>query len=270
MTPSAAFTYTPEGSHYYHRDGKPCYEVPCKSRPGEFRKTTVKDARKLGLLPSVTTILKVLASFAIEAHRIEQAVLAVMTSPRFADESDDAFVYRILHVEEQQRKEVEAAADKGTAIHEAIGLALAGKSNTSDLTIFVNPVLAWVDSFSGMISYSCEQTIVGGGYAGRVDLEMIFDDHVKVPDFKTCKELPDDSYVEHKLQGAAYCKPISLRHGLPCRNYNIYISKAQPGQIKVIENLDWENTYEAFASLVNFWYWANKLNRVGTPIATLS
>ena len=81
-----------------------------------MRKTTLADARKLGLVPSVTTILKVLAAPALESWKIEQACLALLTSPRQADERDDAFVKRILQTDRVQDQEAAAAAERGTEI----------------------------------------------------------------------------------------------------------------------------------------------------------
>ena len=46
-------------SHWYDKDGVPCHEVPKASGKGKT-KTTLTQARKLGLFPSVTTIFKIL------------------------------------------------------------------------------------------------------------------------------------------------------------------------------------------------------------------
>jgi hypothetical protein len=46
-------------SHWYSLDGKPCHTVPNKDGDGT-RTTTLRDARKLQLLPSVTTIIGIL------------------------------------------------------------------------------------------------------------------------------------------------------------------------------------------------------------------
>ena len=51
--------FNPENAHWYRRDGEPLHSVP--SAKGEPRPTTLRDARKLGLLPSVTNVLGVIA-----------------------------------------------------------------------------------------------------------------------------------------------------------------------------------------------------------------
>src|SRR5512139_1672294 len=105
-----ARTTTPDSSHWYTTDGDPMYEVIAKST-GLPRNTTLADARKLNLLPSVTTILKILHKQALVNWLIEQAVLAAMTTPRLPGEQDDAFIERVLHTERVQDQEAEAARD---------------------------------------------------------------------------------------------------------------------------------------------------------------
>jgi len=49
-----------ESVHWYTKDGEPAYTIERADGKG-FRNTTLRDAKKLGLLPSVTTILGVAA-----------------------------------------------------------------------------------------------------------------------------------------------------------------------------------------------------------------
>ena len=50
---------TTTGGHWYTQDGKPMHWVDKADGKGT-RNTTLRDARKLNLLPSVTNILKLL------------------------------------------------------------------------------------------------------------------------------------------------------------------------------------------------------------------
>ena len=52
-----------ESGHWYDRDGRPAYEQATKA--GGVRATDLRDARKLGLLPSVTTVLSVVDKAAL-------------------------------------------------------------------------------------------------------------------------------------------------------------------------------------------------------------
>ena len=47
----------PKSAHWYKPDGTPQFEIPKKSGKG-MKKPNITDARELGLLPSVTTILR--------------------------------------------------------------------------------------------------------------------------------------------------------------------------------------------------------------------
>ena len=62
-----------ESQHWYDRNGTPAYSVIAKN--GVPRPTTLRDARKLNLVPSVTTILNVAAKPALEAWKLNQICL---------------------------------------------------------------------------------------------------------------------------------------------------------------------------------------------------
>ena len=62
-------------SHWYSADGQPMYEVP-KAKGGGTRKTTIRDARKHGWYPSVTSILKIVDKPFLNAWIANQAIEA--------------------------------------------------------------------------------------------------------------------------------------------------------------------------------------------------
>src|SRR5512136_668210 len=76
--------FNPENAHWYRRDGEPLHSVP--SAKGEPRPTTLRDARKLGLLPSVTNVLGVINKPELVEWKMTQAVLAALTLPRLEGE----------------------------------------------------------------------------------------------------------------------------------------------------------------------------------------
>ena len=105
-----------KAAHWYTRDGAPAYEVPRADGKG-MRATTVRDARKDDLVPSVTTVLRVLANPVLEAWKQEQCVLSALTLPREDDESEDDYAKRVvLDSKETSRK----AMTLGTDVHAAI------------------------------------------------------------------------------------------------------------------------------------------------------
>lgn len=260
-TATAARTTSPDGGHWYTTDGKPMYEVPSKT--GAMRPTTLRDARKLNLLPSVTTILKVLHKQGLVDWMIEQAVLAALTTPRNEGEELDAFVHRVLHTERVQDQESQKARDRGTEIHNGIETILSGGKVSDDLLPWVKPVTDYLQAeFNEVISV--ERILIGDGYAGRTDLIALKDKTAWVLDFKTAKKLPlnSKSWDEHVLQlGAyahAYCRQDRVDPNL-IRTGNIYISTIEQGEFIVAPHEpDWVNVYiHGFHPLVKYWQWVN-------------
>ena len=64
-----------ESNHWYTRDGVPRYTVMGKN--GKERNTTLRDARTENLIPSVTTILNVMAKPALIQWLQKQVLLAL-------------------------------------------------------------------------------------------------------------------------------------------------------------------------------------------------
>lgn len=249
-------------AHYYHLDGRPCYELPKKDGKG-MKVPTLADARKLNLLPSVTTILKVLAKPALIDWMIEQACLAVLTAPRNPGEEMDAFVHRVLHLEEQQHEERDAAADKGKAIHDGLEAMSNGEPVASTVIDFVTPVFLRICEIGEVLN--TEFILVGDGYAGKSDMLVLSKDQTEwLIDFKTTKKLPEkSSWPEHRSQLAAYAKAHYLtRDNLQAPNniktMNVYISSQVPGQFICHENPPWQDDYEqAFQPVLKYWQWLN-------------
>jgi len=268
--PTAARVQSESGAHWYRANGEACYEV--RAADGKrMRKTTLADARKLGLFPSVTTILSdVLAKPQLIAWIVEQACLAVVTTPKREGEETDAFIKRVLQIEKQQDAERDAAAAFGTLVHAALENALlagareAAADCDERVKLCANAVLA-LPLLAGRV-VATERSIVGEGYAGKYDLEMSNEEpFLDLIDFKTAKTMPKtESWDEHHLQLAAYAQARAQQGGLGnkrIRCWNIYISTREPGIVLPIENDDWQTTYsEGFAPLVKHWQWRKQYN----------
>src|SRR6185369_4131065 len=77
------------GGHWYKApSGEPFYSI------GD-RGVTLRDARKIGAVPSVTTVLQVIDKPALTNWLIEQAVLGALTLPKIDGEADAAYIARI-------------------------------------------------------------------------------------------------------------------------------------------------------------------------------
>lgn len=160
-----------QASHWYHpATGKPCHEVPYKDkkRAGEMRPTTLKDARELGLVPSVTNLLNIIANPALLNWKIQQVLLASMTLPRNNGESEEDYVERIIKDSEAYTAKT---ADIGARIHDAVDNYLTHGNDTStpDIAPQCHRVYDWIEANVSHVSAN-EEVIIGNGFAGRVDL----------------------------------------------------------------------------------------------------
>jgi hypothetical protein len=221
------------------------------------RPATLRDAKKLGLLPSPTSILKVLRAPQLEAWLQEQAVLAVMTATRHPGEELDAFIHRVLHEEKQQDEQAHKARDLGTQIHDAIANVLTGKSECPvDLAPYVAPAIAEMNQFGKM--RGCEFVVTGERCAGRLD--AWFENETgqqTIVDVKTTGNPPSKgSWLEHKLQLSFYGKALPL--AISDQTANVYISTKVPGMVVTDVHRDWAQTYErGFKPLLDFWCFMN-------------
>src|SRR5688572_11137517 len=104
-----------ESGHWYDRDGTPRYEVMAKN--GSMRPATLRDARKFGWYPGVTSIIKCAAAPGLETWKQNQVLMAALTLPRVEGETSESLCQRIMRDSGEQARK---ARDKGPEIHAAI------------------------------------------------------------------------------------------------------------------------------------------------------
>ena len=97
--------FTSESGHWYARDGEPMYTIIGAN--GKERNTTLRDAKSIGLVPSVTTILGMVAKPALENWKLTQAIKAAIDLDRGEQEPFDScdFVIEQEHVEPSRDQE---------------------------------------------------------------------------------------------------------------------------------------------------------------------
>ncbi len=259
--------------HWYAKDGTPAHEVQKKDGTGT-RPTTLRDAKKLGLLPSVTTVLGILDRPQLTLWKIKTAIRAATAVPRGEGEELEAWVDRVV---EKAGEPVAEAADLGSRIHEAIELACAGAAwDSSTLGAYVAPVLGWILAKIGKGGriVAQESVIVNAayGFAGRVDLAIEMPDGVVwVVDYKSRKTRasePDErafvAYDTHRMQLGGYGAEWALNQGAakPGRGWgkvrcvNLFTSSTEPGRFSVVEHPDPEQAWEAFKAALALWRWS--------------
>ena len=77
--------------HWYTVDGRPLHTLPVAA--GGHRPTRLEDARALGLYPSVTGILKVIAKPGLEHWKMKQVALAAARGSQNPGEHEADFVH---------------------------------------------------------------------------------------------------------------------------------------------------------------------------------
>ena len=197
-----------ESNHWYAQDGTPMYTVPAKN--GEPRATTLRDAKKLGLLPSVTTIMKAAASPGLEAWKLNQMMMAALTLPRADGENEESFIKRIQADSKDQARK---AAERGTDVHAAIERFYDGEIEADSLP-YLEAVYREVEKHFGNPRWAVEKSFAAFRYAGKVDMHTTEGNGVVI-DFKT-KEFTSETlekvagFDENVMQLAAYKEGLNL------------------------------------------------------------
>lgn len=243
-----------ESNHWYTRDGVPQYTV--EAAKGGQRPTTLRDARKMNLVPSVTTILNIAAKPALMAWMQQQVLLAALTLPRRPDEPEKEYIDRIISDSKEQGR---SAADAGTDIHASIQAYYEGKP-TGKHAEHVDGTQACIESHFGVHQWISERSFGHElGFGGKADMYTAEGDGI-VLDVKT-KEFTDPdavgAYDEHLMQLAAY--RVGL--GVPkARCANVFVSRNDPGLAVVREwsQDDLRRGWEMFCCLLSFWQLKNQ------------
>jgi hypothetical protein len=251
-----------ESVHWYRsEDGMPQYTV--KAKDGSERPTTLRDARKLNLVPSVTTVMKVAAKPGLDVWKNEQLLLAALTLPRVEGESEKEFIARVVM---DSKATAKAAAERGTRVHESIESWYNGLRTVEHVEIAKAFEEVVFDHFKTHPFQKWETEVSFShplGFGGKNDLFTRPDEHAPVGivlDAKT-KEFGEDdempAYDEHLMQLAAYRVGLGMPHA---RCANVFASVSYPGLIRVKEwsEEDLRRGWAMFQSLLTFWQLKNK------------
>ena len=219
-------------SHYYDTSGNPVYEVPKASGKG-MKETTLREARLLNLVPSVTTIISEAASPGLTQYYYDQILEAVLsTDLKKPDGSnlDQITIWKQqLIVDAKQHAAI--AAKKGNEIHDALEDYYSPKVKENKMLDFVLPVTEFLNKKFGFGFISEKSFSHNNGFGGKVDLHapnLIIDFKTK-PDKAFEKGLTQ--YDNHYMQLAAYRLGLQLPDA-EC--YNLFISNETPGKFKLL------------------------------------
>ena len=213
-----------ESGHWYTKDGHPAYTTIGKT--GE-RATTLRDARKLGLLPSVTTINGMLSKAGLDTWKQQQVLLAALTLPRQDGEGEQEWLARVMQDSKATGRE---AAERGTAIHAVIEAYFNQVYMPEKPAYLDNIDKALNEAFGSQLWLSEKSFGHPLGFGGKCDLMA---SSGFVVDFKTKEADLDkvDVYFEHEMQLAAYREGL----GMPTARSAIVFVNGKTNQVKLIE-----------------------------------
>lgn len=262
--------------HYYTKDGDACHTQATKAgAKNKTRPTTVTDARKQNLLPSVTTVFDVISKPFLTEWQIKEALKVAYACPAISETEDEWIAY----VREKASQQVGMAADLGTNVHKAIENAINGEDWDRKFAREINPTLAVVQLMDIKEQVSESVTVNSEiGYAGCVDLSgWVNDDEgladlmpFTVPvivDFKTKKTKKGekiDVSETYPWQLAAY--HVS-KFGKGQRELHpmakaalVFISSTEPGRVEVVwfDRQQLSCAWECFKACHKLWCLRNK------------
>ena len=242
--------------HWYTKEGEPKHFIVGAN--GRERGTTLRDARKLDLVPSVTGIIDVLDKPGLNNWFQNKILYACLTVPRPEGISDSEF---IKIVRQDASEEAEEAKLRGNVIHNCIEDMWNEKPAEEmdyepDVMAIASSAIADICNYCGESDFIPEMTVAGDGYGGAIDLH---NDQFLI-DWKT-KDIDDVSkkmaYPNHAMQLAAYDKALQSRSVFfgERRCINVFIDRTEPGKVVIHE---WEPeeialAWEKFQLLLRYW-----------------
>jgi hypothetical protein len=211
-----------EAGHWYTDTGTSCHTqiTATGKNAGRDRPTTLRDARKLNLLPSVTTVLSIMNKGALTSWLIDQAIMAALTCPREEGETEKSWMYRVKN--QDANETARAAAEEGTRIHNVLEDHHNGKVVAPEDIPIVYAVTHALKESIGDYGWIPEAACVNKelGYAGMVDIhspDWIVDYKTKDGDLSNVR-----CYEDHFRQLAAYREAL----GYPdAQCANVFISR---------------------------------------------
>jgi hypothetical protein len=247
--------------HFYTADGESRHTIIGKN--GKERTTSIADARKLGLFPSVTTVMDVAGKPAVIQWLQNELLLAALNTP-FHPHEFEADDWKKLMLRNMRAKSEKAAA-RGTDIHNKLEKYFTtGEIDKKDKKYLI-PVIEIINDTFPNSSWIAEARFTNKkyGYSGCIDLHKVANKNDKaiIIDFKTKDKTNLKDFVqydEHKMQLAAYQAGIASNS--ECRRFNLFISVNvdTPGLCQLVECTEYDRYLNMFLSLNTFWQLKNK------------
>ena len=126
-----------ESGHWYDEAGQTAYEVPYADPKKGMRATTIRDAKKLNLFPSVTTVMSIMDKPGLNRWKQMNMLESALTLPALEGESLDSYAKRVIEdAAETGRK----AAQRGTDIHGSLERSFQDRFYDPEHIVYVDAV----------------------------------------------------------------------------------------------------------------------------------
>lgn len=233
--------------HWYKEDGSPCFKVPYADKKKGLKDTTIVDARKLGLYPSVTEVIKILSKFGLQDWAVDQHLHIVYDNQYLLKNTKEMFFNK---VKSKAKVEMEKPSSDGSELHEFLEKHFKNliDINTLDSNVInlINNVQKWLDVNKLKVVHS-EYRIIPKqcGYGGTIDLVCEdINKKIVLVDFKSTEFEKLDKitgkiskkalkpYQDHFMQLCAYLKGYTSNRG---RLINLYLDRNNIGEISAYE-----------------------------------
>jgi len=247
-------------SHWYTRVGEPAHKQP-KAKGGGLRPTTLADARKQSLIPSVTTVTGIMAKPTLERWKLNQVGLTAFDSRPTDEETADYYCKRIVS---QSMESTDEAANFGTEVHDALEKMFAdGIEPPEELAVYCQPVKNWFAE-KGLEFIEAEKRLVNlkRGYAGMTDIIARGKaGQAAIIDWKTRKTREGQKVTPYDWQpeqiaayAAAYWGEEAVLGG-QVTGANVFISSTEPGRLDVssYDGSKIKESYEIFLKITDLW-----------------
>ena len=213
-----------ESGHWYKADGTPCYEIAGKD--GTLRGTTLRDARKLNLYPSVTTVCSVLDKPGLKQYFRREMFSATATTPRLPGMADEDYFAECCKWADEHSL---LAREAGTAFHGSMEAHVKGKLIPPEHFDLCNKVVCELEKVSVPLMYGkAERSFAHpAGFGGKIDNSG----DGWVVDFKTKKTLDKKLAYDQNIQLAAYAWGLGIEAP---RLLNVFVG-IEDGQVVVHE-----------------------------------
>jgi hypothetical protein len=234
--------YKSEAGHWYDHDGEPMYTIIGAN--GKERNTTLRDAKSIGLVPSVTTIIGIAAKPSLENWKITQALEASLN----LNKDDPDYINKCKYA---GREVGMKAAKRGTKIHAQIEKGFLGKGTSKPYKV----IKSWLDETFPNEEWIAEASFCADeGYGGKIDLYSKSGIFI---DFKTKDNLEgkDPSrlvYDEHGMQLSAYAQGCNIEEP---ERVSIFVDREDTTLVlpHIWDNESHYKHKEMFNSLLNYW-----------------